>query len=205
MVTLLAQNAWLLVARGIFAIIFGLVALFWPGITLTALALLFGVYALMDGVFAIAAAITGADPQARWWMLVLEGLAGIVVAAITFMWPDITTLALLYVIAAWSIITGVLEIFAAVRLRKEIEGEWLLALGGIVLVLFGAYIAIFPGLGALAVAWLIGTVAIFFGVLMIALGWRLRNQLRAWRAATAPPSHVDDDHAAHDVPHARAS
>jgi uncharacterized membrane protein HdeD (DUF308 family) len=203
MATLLARNAWLLVARGIFAVIFGLVALFWPGITLTALVLLFGIYALMDGIFAIAAAITGADPQARWWMLVLEGLAGIVVAAITFMWPGITALALLYLIAAWSIITGVLEIFAAVRLRKEIQGEWILVLSGIVSVLFGAYIAFLPGLGALAVVWLIGSFAIFFGVLMIALGWRLRKLHRAAVAAVAPDTHADD--LAQDAGHARAS
>jgi uncharacterized membrane protein HdeD (DUF308 family) len=204
MVTVLARNAWLLVARGIFAVLFGLAALFWPGITLAALVLLFGVYALMDGIFAIAAAITGADPQSRWWMLVLEGLAGIVAAAITFMWPGITAVALLYLIAAWSIVTGILEIAAAVRLRREIRGEWLMALSGIVSVLFGAYIAIFPGLGALAVVWLIGTMAIFFGVLMIGLGWRLRNQLRVVSTTDARTGRVDD-HAPHDVPHARAS
>jgi len=204
MVDVLARNAWLLVARGIFAVIFGLVALFWPGITLAALVLLFGVYALMDGIFAIAAAITGADPRSRWWMLVLEGVAGIVAAAITFMWPGITAIALLYLIAAWFIVTGVLEIAAAVRLRREIRGEWLMVLSGIVSVLFGAYIALFPGLGALAIAWLIGTVSIFFGVLMIGLGWRLRSHLRSATTRAGHPGQVDD-HAAHDVPHARAS
>lgn len=208
MVDVLARNAWLLVVRGIFAVIFGLVALFWPGITLAALVLLFGVYALMDGIFAIAAAITGASPQTRWWMLVLEGLAGIVAAAITFMWPGITAIALLYLIAAWFIVTGVLEIAAAVRLRKEIRGEWLMALDGIVSVLFGAYIAIFPGLGALAVVWLIGLFAIFTGVLMLGVGWRLRSHLKSTSRAAAQVGHTGDhpaDHAAHDVPHARAS
>jgi uncharacterized membrane protein HdeD (DUF308 family) len=204
MVDVLARNAWMLVARGIFAVIFGLVALFWPGITLAALVLLFGVYALMDGIFAIAAAITGADPRSRWWMLVLEGVAGIVAAAITFMWPGITAIALLYLIAAWFIVTGVLEIAAAVRLRREIRGEWLMVLSGIVSVLFGAYVAIFPGLGALAIAWLIGTVSIFFGVLMIGLGWQLRSHLKRTSRTTAHADHADDL-PRHDIPHIRAS
>ena len=196
MVNVLARNAWLLMARGIFAVIFGLIALFWPDVTLYALVLLFGAYALLDGIFAIAAAITGADPETRWWVLVLEGIAGVAAAAIAFVWPGITALALLYLIAAWAILTGVLEIVAAIRLRKEIQGEWLMVLSGIVSVLFGVYIALFPGLGALAVVWLIGTFAIFFGVVMIGLGWRLRNRAHAVAAPTAAhvgPAHRDDD------------
>ena len=175
MVGVLARNAWLLIARGIFAVLFGVMALLWPGITLAALVLLFGAYALLDGIFAIAAAVTGAAPGTRWWVLVLEGVVGIAAAAVTFLWPGITALALLYLIAAWSIVTGVLEIVAAIRLRKVIRGEWLLALSGIASVLFGAYVAAFPGVGALAVTWLIGGFALFFGVLFIALGWRLRR------------------------------
>lgn len=202
MVIVLARNAWLFMARGIFALLFGLAALFWPEVTLTVLVLLFGVFALMDGIFAIAAAITGAEPRDRWWMLVLEGLAGVLIAAITFMWPQITALALLYLVGVWAILTGILEIVAAVRLRKEIEGEWLMALSGLVSLLFGLYVVVFPGPGALAVVWLIGAYAILFGILFIALGWRLRSH---GRTTTAPVVHRDADDHTHQDDHVRAS
>lgn len=176
MLDVLARNWWALVLRGLFAVLFGLAAFFWPGITLAALVLLFGAYALADGLFAIVAAITGADRQTRWWALLLEGIAGILAATVTVLWPGLTALALLYLIAAWAILTGVLEIVAAVRLRREIEGEWLLALGGVASVLFGLYVAVFPGAGALAVVWIIGGYALVAGVLLIALGVRLRGR-----------------------------
>src|SRR5215216_2831266 len=123
MLSVLARNWWALVLRGVFAVLFGLAAFFWPAITLAALVLLFGAYALADGLFAVVAAITGADRQTRWWALLLEGIAGILAATATVLWPGLTALALLYLIAAWAILTGVLEIVAAVRLRREIEGE----------------------------------------------------------------------------------
>ena len=175
MLHVLARNWWVLVLRGVAAVLFGLAAFVWPAITLTALVLLFGAYAFVDGIFAVVAAVSGPVRQARWWVLLLEGIAGILAGVLTFIWPGITALVLLYLIAAWALITGILEIVAAVRLRQEIEGEWLLALSGIVSVLFGLYIAALPGAGALAVVWIIGAYALVFGVLLLALGLRLRS------------------------------
>ncbi|MDQ3780864.1 MAG: HdeD family acid-resistance protein [Chloroflexota bacterium] len=174
MLGLLARNWWALALRGVIAILFGFMAWIWPDLTVRALVLLFGAYALVDGVFAIVAAASGAGGR-RWWALVIEGLLGIAVGLITMVWPDLTALALLYFIASWAIITGVLEIFAAFELRREIEGEWLLGLGGLASILFGLILIVFPGDGALALIWLIGAYAIFFGALLIGLAWRVRS------------------------------
>src|SRR3954471_7015505 len=110
MVMILARNWWLLIARGVLAVLFALAAFFWPDVTLLALVFLFAAYALVDGVFALVAALAGADQRTRWWALLLEGLAGIVAAVVTIFWPGITALALVYLIAAWAIVTGVLEL-----------------------------------------------------------------------------------------------
>ena len=174
MVVELSRYWWVLALRGIAAVAFGLLARFWPGLTLTVLVLFFGAYALVDGVLALVSAATGHVHRPRW-ALVVEGIVGVAAGIVTFVWPDISALALLFVIAAWSIVTGVLEVIAAVRLRQEIDNEWLLGLSGLASVAFGLIIAIFPGAGALAVVWLIGIYAVIFGVLMIALAFRLRD------------------------------
>src|SRR5215212_2986603 len=175
MVAELARNWWVLAIRGVAAILFGIGAFLWPGLTLAVLVLLFGAYALVDGIFAVIAGITGRAEQKRWWMMILEGLAGIVIGVLTFLWPGITALVLLYFIAAWSIVTGAFEVAAAIRLRKEIEGEWMLALAGIASVIFGILLLVLPGPGALALIWLIGSYAIVFGILMLVLAFRLRS------------------------------
>ena len=177
MITTLARNWWLLALRGVLAILFGLAAFAWPGATVAALVLLFGAYALVDGIFALVAAVLRATRHERWGMLLLEGLAGIAIGVLTFIWPGMTALVLLYLIAAWAVVTGILEIAAAIRLRQEIDNEWLLALAGAASVIFGLLLFFRPGAGALAVIWLIAAYAIVFGVLLIALAWRLRN----WR------------------------
>jgi uncharacterized membrane protein HdeD (DUF308 family) len=171
----LARNWWALALRGLFAVLFGLAVFIWPGLTLLALVALFAAYALVDGVFSLVAAVRAAGRQARWWPLLLEGVLGIAAGVVTFLWPNITALALLYLIAAWAIVTGVFEIVAAVRLRREIEGELLLGLAGLASVIFGILLILFPGAGALAVLWLIGAYAIGFGILLIFLGFRLRG------------------------------
>jgi uncharacterized membrane protein HdeD (DUF308 family) len=171
----LARNWWSLVIRGIAAILLGVVTFAWPGITLAALVLLYGAYALVDGVMAIIGAVRAAQSHERWGALLIEGIAGIVAAAITVAWPGITALALVFVIAAWAIVTGVFELVAAVRLRKYITGEWLLALGGIASIAFGVLIVIAPLAGALVIALWVGAYTLVFGVLMIALGFRLRS------------------------------
>jgi uncharacterized membrane protein HdeD (DUF308 family) len=175
---LLARNWWTLALRGLVAVLFGVAAFAWPGLTLVALTLLFGVYALIDGAFALAAAIVGRPPGLLWWALLAEGLLGIGTGIVTLLWPGLTALALLYLIAAWAVATGAFEIAAAVRLRKEIEGEWLLALGGILSVGLGLALALKPGAGALALIWLIGAYALLFGILLLILAFRLRAWAR---------------------------
>ena len=173
MVNTLAQNWWTLVLRGVAAVIFGILAYVWPGITFTVLVLFFGAYALWDGVFALIAAFrTQAE---RRWPLVLEGLVGIAAGVLTFIWPGAATLALLIIIGAWAFVTGIFEIVAAIRLREEIEGEWLLLISGLLSVLFGIALAIWPAAGLVAVTWLIGAYSIIFGILLMVLGFRLRK------------------------------
>jgi uncharacterized membrane protein HdeD (DUF308 family) len=172
----LAENWWLLLLRGVAAILFGILAFIWPGLTLFTLILLFAAYALVDGIFALWAAVAGTsgDMVPRWWLVVI-GILGVAVAAVTFMWPGTTALVLLYFIAGWSIASGVFTIVGAIRLRKEMEGEWLLILSGAVSLLFGLLLFFQPGAGALALIWLIGGYAIVIGIILVVLALRLRQ------------------------------
>jgi uncharacterized membrane protein HdeD (DUF308 family) len=170
----LARNWWLVLLRGICAIIFGVLTLMWPGLSLLTLVLLYGVFALFDGGLAIGAAIMGGTPSPRWW-LALVGVLGIAAGAVTLMWPGITGIVLLYFIAGWAIAAGVFEIVGAIRLRKEIEGEWWLIATGVLSVLFGVLILMFPGVGALGIAFAIGWFAIVYGALLVGLSLRLKK------------------------------
>ena len=174
MVHVLAKNWWLVLLRGIFAIVFGILAFIWPGITLVTLVLFYGAFALIDGIVALAAAIMGGTPAPRWWLAVI-GLLGIAAGIITFLYPGMTSLILLYFIAGWAIAMGVMQIVGAIRLRKEIDNEWWLVAGGVLSVLFGLIVAVWPGAGALALLWAIGTYAIVFGVTLVSLALRLRK------------------------------
>ena len=171
----LSRNWWLVVLRGVLGIAFGIITFVAPAISLAALVLLFGAYAFADGVLAIATAVRRRGTTERWWILLLEGLVGIGAGLVTLFRPGITALVLLYIIAGWAVATGILELIAAVRLRKEIKHEWLLALSGIASVAFGVLIALFPGAGALALVIWIGAYAFVFGALLVALGLRLRG------------------------------
>jgi uncharacterized membrane protein HdeD (DUF308 family) len=175
MVDALARNWWALLIRGIAAVIFGLLAFVWPGATWFAIGILFGAYAFVDGVFAIVAAVRAVQAHERWWPFVLEGIVGLVIAGITFYDVGVTILALYFTIAAWAFLTGILELVAAVRLRKVITNEWMLIVGGLASVIFGALMVWHPGAGALAIVWLIGAYAIVFGITMIGLSLRLRG------------------------------
>jgi uncharacterized membrane protein HdeD (DUF308 family) len=173
---IMARKWWTLALRGLAAVLFGVAAFVVPQITLLVLVAMFGAYALVDGVFALVAAFSRDLDRRQWWALIAEGVAGIGIAVIAFAWPGVTAVTLVYLIAAWAVLTGVLEIIVAVRLRKEIEGEWLMALGGVLSIAFGALLAVYPVAGALSVVWLIGAYAVFFGALLIALGFRLRGR-----------------------------
>ena len=179
MITYAARNWWVLALRGLAAIVFGIAAWVWPGLTVTVIIILFGAYALVDGVAAIiaSAAVAGKGAE-RWLPLLLVGIAGIAFGLVTLIWPGLTALAVLYLIGAWAIVTGVFQIIAAFQLRRRIEGEWLLALGGLSAIVFGILVELFPGGGALAIVWAIGLFAILYGIVLIALAFRLRD----WRA-----------------------
>src|SRR5258708_860455 len=153
---ILAENWWALVIRGVIGVIIGILTFFWPAVTLEALVLLFGAYALLDGVFSLVGAWHASKAHERWGVLILEGIVGIAAATVTFLWPAITALVLVFVIAGWSIATGVLEVVAAIKLRRHIEGEWLLALGGIASIAFGVLVTIAPLAGALVIALWVG-------------------------------------------------
>jgi uncharacterized membrane protein HdeD (DUF308 family) len=174
-VALLARNWWLIALRGAAAIIFGIVTLIMPGISLLTLVLLFGSYALVEGVLNVIAAVRGRRQEARWRALLLEGLVSIAAGIVTFALPGLTAVVLVYVIAAWALVTGVLEIVAAVRLRHWITGEAWLALSGVASVAFGVLMMIFPGAGALALILWIGAYAIVSGGLLVGLAFRLRR------------------------------
>lgn len=174
-VAALAKNWWVLALRGVLAIVFGVLAALMPGITLFALVLLFGSYAIVDGGFAVVAAIRRQGTDGPSWALLLEGVIGIAAGVVTFVFPGLSALALVYLIGAWAIVTGVLEIFAAVRLRRQIQGEWWLVATGVLSIIFGGLILVRPGAGALALVLWIGAYAIVFGILLLALAFRLRS------------------------------
>ncbi len=175
MVEVLTRNWGWIVLRGAVAILFGLLALFLPGITLAILVLCFGAYALVDGAFMAVSAIANRRGEVRWGMLLVGGLLGMAVGVVTFVMPALTAFALLVIIAVWAIALGVTEIVAAVRLRKEITGEWMFVVAGVLAVVFGLIVVAAPNAGALAVALWIGVYAIVSGVTLVALGFRLRS------------------------------
>ena len=172
---MLSRYWWMTALRGAAWILFGLTVLTWPGLSLVVLTLMFGAFVLVDGISATATAIGGRKEHKGWWVLLLVGLCGIAVGVMTFFTPGLTALALLLYIAAWAIATGVLQTVTAIRLRKEIEGEFWLALSGVLSVLFGLLILARPGAGAMSVLWLIGLYAMVFGAMLVVLAFRVRG------------------------------
>jgi uncharacterized membrane protein HdeD (DUF308 family) len=168
------KSWWLVLLRGIFAILFGILAFVWPGLTLIALVTLYGLYAIADGAVALYAALAGGAPVSRWWLL-FAGLLSLAIGIVTLVWPGITAIALLVCIAVWAVVRGVFEIVGALQLRKVIDNEWWLVGSGVLSVLFGVVMLMAPGAGAIALVWVIGAYSIAFGCLLVGLALRLRS------------------------------
>ena len=185
MSALLAQNWWAIALRGVFAIIFGIIALLMPGATMLALVLLFAAYLLVDGIFAIIAAVRAARRQERWGWLIFEGLVDLVSGGIAIVWPLLTIVAFALLMGAWAIVTGALLLGASYRLNIP-HGRWLMALAGAISVIWGVLLIIWPLIGALVLTWWMAAYALIFGVAMLVLALRLRGR----RPAVAPPGAV---------------
>jgi uncharacterized membrane protein HdeD (DUF308 family) len=172
---LLARNWWLVLLRGIAAILFGVLAFVWPAITLFALVFLFGAYALATGILSLMLAYKAPKGYPRFGALIIGGILSIIAGLIAFFMPGLTAVGLLILIAAWAIITGIIEIMAAIKLRKEIDHEWLLVLAGLLSVAFGVLLVLMPGPGALVLVWWVGAYALVLGILLLALAFKLRH------------------------------
>jgi uncharacterized membrane protein HdeD (DUF308 family) len=170
----LAKNWWLILLRGICAVIFGVLTFAWPGVTLAVLVLFYGAFAFVDGVLALIAAVMGGQPAPRWWLAIV-GVLGIAVGIVTLMMPGMTALVLLYFIAFWAIMIGAMQVTGAIRLRKEIDNEWMLIASGILSVVFGIILLVAPGAGALGLLFVIGVYAVIHGIMLITLAMRLRR------------------------------
>ena len=181
----LARNWWVLLLRGIVAILFGALTLASPGISLASLVLLFGAFCLADGLMAAWTALSNRKQKENGWLLLIGGLLGIGVGLLTIFQPSVTGLALLFYIAIWAIATGVVQVLTAIRLRQEIANEWMLILAGLASVALGALLMLRPGAGALTVLWLIASYAIVFGSLLVVLALRVRSVARKIEARLA--------------------
>jgi uncharacterized membrane protein HdeD (DUF308 family) len=175
MIELFTKRWWVFLLRGLVAIAFGILAVIWPRITIQVLLILFGVFVLLDGVFSLIAGVVAIGSHKRWWAMLLSGVLGIAIGLLTFFWPSITGVVLLYLIGAWAVVIGIMDILIAVQLRREIEGEWMMILDGVFSLVIGVLFFIFPRQGALALVWLIGLFAIAIGIILLILAMRLRK------------------------------
>jgi uncharacterized membrane protein HdeD (DUF308 family) len=180
MIVVLARNWWAVGLRGVLAIVFGLIALFLPGATMLSLVLVFAAYVFVDGAFAIVSAIRAARQNERWGSLVLEGIVNIAAAAVAVLWPGITVLAFVLLVAFWAILTGILELVAAFRLEMH-DGRGWLVFGGLVSLVYGVLLIVAPMIGAVVLTWWLGAYALLFGVSLIVLAFRLRARLEGDR------------------------
>ena len=175
MCAVLAENWWAMALRGVFGILFGLIALFAPGPTILSLVLLFSAYMLVDGVFGIISAVRAAGRHERWGLLLLEGLVNIAAGVVAFLLPGLTVIVFVLLMAAWALVSGGLMLGAAFKLTQQ-HGRWWLALGGVVSMIYGVLLAIAPLIGALVLTWWLGAYALAFGVILLVLAFRLRGQ-----------------------------
>ncbi len=168
----LYENRWLIGLRGLLAVIFGVLAFIWPGLTALVLVFFFAAYAILDGILTIAASLRNRHVNDRWWVILLEGLVDIAAGVIAFIFPTLAAIVLVFVIAIWAILTGILELVMAFRLRREINNEWFLVLSGVVSILLGVIMVINPNAGLIGLVWAIGGYAVIFGILMLILAFR---------------------------------
>ena len=178
MIEIIIQKWWVFLLRGLAAILFGVLALIWPQITLLTLVVLFGAFVLFDGIFSVIAGVTSRKENYYWWTLLFTGLLEIAIGLLTLLWPNVTGIILLYLIASWAVIVGILDIILAIQIRREIKNEWMLIIDGVFSVVIGFLLFIFPAASAVALAWLIGLFAILLGIVFIILAFRLRGLVR---------------------------
>jgi uncharacterized membrane protein HdeD (DUF308 family) len=171
----LAENWWAVALRGVLAILFGLIAFVLPGATILSLILVFAAYMMVDGVFTIIAALRAAQRRNRWGLLVLEGIVSIAAGILAFLWPGITVLAFVLLVAAWALVTGVLELWSSWSLNRE-HGRWWLAFSGVASIIFGVLLLIAPLIGALVLTWWVGAYAFVAGIMLLVLAFRLRTR-----------------------------
>ncbi|GCE49377.1 uncharacterized membrane protein HdeD (DUF308 family) [Thermosporothrix hazakensis] len=171
------QERWWVALRGIIAILFGILAIVWPGMALFVLVYLFAAYALVDGIFAVTSSFQARSYFRHWWIVLIEGIAGIIFGILTFIWPGISFIVLLTLVGGWAIVTGILEIIAAIELSRAITGEWLLLLTGVLSILLGVLLFARPVASLLAIAWMIGIYAILFGILLLVRAFQRRSVL----------------------------
>ena len=183
----LARNWWAIAIRGLLGIVFGLIAFFMPGVTMLSLVIVFSAYALADGVFAIIAGVRAASAHQRWGLLILEGIVDIAAAAVAFLWPGITVVVFVLLIAIWALVSGGLMLGAAFRLGVD-HGRWWLALGGIVSIIYGALLVVAPLLGALVLTWWLGAYAVVFGVSLLVLAFKLRARRNSHSTGALGPA-----------------
>ena len=184
--TLASQAKWSLILRGILAIVFGIVVWVWPHITLLVLIAMFGIFALISGIFALGAAFQAYRAHRGWWLLALSGALCIIAGMVALVWPRETALILLFVIAIWAIVTGITEIAAAFTPGRTATNDWLLVLGGVFSIIFGILLFIFPRVGLLALVWLIGIYAILYGISLLVSAFAMGNLQKTIRGPTAP-------------------
>jgi len=173
---ILEQNWWVIALRGVLGLLFGLVALFFPGVTILSLVLLFSAYMLVDGAFSIAGAIRAMGRNERWGWLMLNGIWSILTAIVAFLWPGLTAIVFVLIIAAWSVVSGALMLTAAYRMRSGARTRGWLIFGGILSVLFGVLLVIAPLIGAIVLTWWIGAYVLVLSIFMLVVAFNLRSR-----------------------------
>jgi uncharacterized membrane protein HdeD (DUF308 family) len=189
---LISRTWWILALQGLCALMFGILAVLWPGTTLLGLVVLFAAYALITGAAAVVGAVNNRKYEEYWWVLLLLGLVSIAAGVIAVLHPDLTALVLVLLMGANALVSGVLQIILAIQLRKVIEGEWLMAAAGIVSIVFGILVFLYPGAGALAMVFLISFYAVLTGILLLAVAFRLKGLGKA--ASSRPPRQAVGQH-----------